>query len=123
MKKTHLFFIACMLLVAAAHAQTKPAVTKAKPATAKETNQPSKWTVDVSHSSVKFTVSHLTVSEVEGRFNKFDGTIEAPSADFNNAQVSFTVDVSSINTDNETRDKHLKSDDFFNAEKYPQMVF
>ncbi len=85
--------------------------------------QASKWTVDASHSTVKFSVSHLMVSEVEGTFKKFDGTIEAPTADFNNAQINFTVDVASVNTDNEKRDEHLKSDDFFNAAKYPQMIF
>lgn len=86
-------------------------------------NAQSKWNVDASHSNVKFSVSHLVVSEVEGSFRKFDGTIESPSDDFNNANISFTVDVASINTDNEKRDEHLKSDDFFNAEKYPKMTF
>jgi len=85
--------------------------------------QTSKWNVDPMHTSVKFTVTHLVVSEVEGRFKVFNGTIDAPSADFNNAQINFTVDVSSINTDQDDRDKHLKSDDFFNAEKFPKMTF
>lgn len=85
--------------------------------------QAAKWTIDASHSNVKFSVSHLVVSEVEGYFKNFEGTIDAPTADFNNAQINFTVDVNSINTDNEARDKHLKSDDFFNAEKFPKMTF
>lgn len=83
-----------------------------------------KWNVDASHSNVKFSVSHLVISEVEGSFTKFNGSIDAPTAtDFNNAKIEFTVDVNSVNTDNEGRDKHLKSDDFFNAEKFPQMTF
>lgn len=86
-------------------------------------NAQSKWNVDASHSNVKFSVSHLVVSEVEGSFRKFDGTIEAPTEDFNNAVINFTVDVASVNTDNEKRDEHLKGDDFFNAEKYPKMTF
>ena len=86
-------------------------------------NAQSKWNVDASHSNVKFSVSHLVVSEVEGSFRVFDGTIDAPSDDFNNATINFTVDVASINTDNEKRDEHLKSDDFFNAAKYPKMTF
>lgn len=98
-------------------AQTKTAVPAAALSTA------GKWNVDASHSNIKFVVSHLTVSEVEGSFRKFDGTVEAAGADFNNAKVNFTVDVNSINTDNDGRDKHLKSDDFFNAEKYPNMTF
>lgn len=87
------------------------------------TAQSSKWNADPMHSSVKFTVSHLVVSEVEGRFKVYNGTIDAPTEDFNNAVVNFNVDVNSINTDQEDRDKHLKSDDFFNAEKYPKMTF
>ncbi len=82
-----------------------------------------KWTVDPSHSGVNFTVTHMMISEVDGRFTKFDGNIDSKIGDFNNAKVNFTVDVNSINTDNEMRDKHLKSDDFFNAEKYPSMTF
>lgn len=82
-----------------------------------------KWSVDQAHSTVGFTVAHLVVSEVEGRFTKFEGTIESTTPDFTNAKVNFVVDVNSINTDNEMRDKHLKGDDFFNAEKFPQMSF
>lgn len=119
MKKTLVLLMASLLMTGAVNAQTK--TTKATAAKAIE--EPSKWNADASHSSVKFTVSHLTVSEVEGRFGKFDGTMTATSADFQNAQINYTVDVASINTDNDMRDKHLKSDDFFNAEKYPQMTF
>jgi polyisoprenoid-binding protein YceI len=79
--------------------------------------------LDKSHSSVKFTVQHLVISEVEGSFKMFNGGIDAPSFDFSNAKISFTVDVNSINTDDEKRDGHLKSDDFFNAAKFPQMNF
>lgn len=82
-----------------------------------------KWTVDAVHSSVKFTVTHLVISEVEGSFKKFDGSITAAKPDFTDASINFTVDVNSISTDNDMRDKHLKSDDFFNAEKFPAMTF
>ncbi|MBY0536087.1 MAG: YceI family protein [Chitinophagaceae bacterium] len=81
------------------------------------------WKTDASHSNVKFTVTHLVVSEVDGLFKTFDGTIKTTKADFSDASIDFTVDVASINTDNEMRDKHLKSDDFFNAEKFPKMTF
>lgn len=90
---------------------------------AKNTNTTTSWSLDNSHSSVKFTVEHLVISEVEGSFKMFDGKVVSPSEDFTNAVVNFTVDVNSINTDNEKRDGHLKSDDFFNAEKYPKMSF
>src|SRR5919206_2391621 len=82
-----------------------------------------KWNVDPVHSSVKFNVSHLVISEVEGTFKVYNGSLLAPQPDFNNAAVDFAVDVNSINTDNEMRDKHLKSDDFFNSEKFPKMTF
>lgn len=81
------------------------------------------WKVDNSHSNVKFTVTHLVVSEVDGAFKVYSGSINAPKADFADAAITFSVDVNSVNTDNDARDKHLKSDDFFNAEKFPQMTF
>lgn len=82
-----------------------------------------KWSVDPVHSNVSFVVSHLVISEVEGSFKKFDGTLTASKPDFTDAKIDFTIDVNSIDTDNDMRDKHLKSDDFFNAEQYPNMVF
>jgi polyisoprenoid-binding protein YceI len=85
--------------------------------------QVTKWTVDKSHSNVKFTVTHMLVSEVEGSFKVFDGSLENTKADFSDAKVNFSVDVTSVNTDNERRDGHLKSDDFFNTEKFPVMKF
>jgi len=84
---------------------------------------PTTWTVDKAHSNVKFTVTHMVVSEVGGTFKVFDGTMEHTKPDYSDAKISFSVDVASINTDNERRDGHLKSDDFFNAEKFPQMKF
>lgn len=85
--------------------------------------QSSTWKTDASHSNVKFSVTHLVVSEVEGYFKTFAGTLVSSKPDFTDASVNFSVDINSINTDNEGRDKHLKSDDFFNAEKFPQMTF
>ena len=82
-----------------------------------------KWKVDKGHSNVKFTVTHMVVSDVEGSFKNFEGTVEHSKPDFSDAKVNFTVDVTSVDTDNERRDNHLKSDDFFNAEKFPQMKF
>lgn len=82
-----------------------------------------KWKLDKSHSNVRFTVTHMTVSEVEGTFKIWDGTVENTKPDFSDAKISFTIDVNSINTENENRDKHLKSDDFFNAEKFPAIKF
>ena len=86
-------------------------------------DEPSKWVIDKSHSNVKFAVTHLVVSEMEGNFKLFEGTMENSKADFSDARISFTIDVNSINTENENRDKHLKGDDFFNAEKFPTIKF
>jgi polyisoprenoid-binding protein YceI len=83
----------------------------------------SNWKVDASHSNVKFTVTHLVVSEVDGVFKTFDGSIKSKTSDFTGAEIEFSVDIASVNTDNEMRDKHLKGDDFFNAEKFPKMTF
>jgi polyisoprenoid-binding protein YceI len=87
------------------------------------TSAQSTWTVDVVHSTVSFSVTYLSISEVEGTFKVYSGTIQSSTNDFADAAIEFSVDVNSINTDNGMRDKHLKSDDFFNAEKYPQMSF
>jgi polyisoprenoid-binding protein YceI len=86
-------------------------------------NAQTKWTIDNAHSKVQFTVTHLIISEVTGQFKSFDGNIESSKDDFSDAKIEFTADVNSISTDNEDRDKHLKSDDFFNAEKFPKISF
>jgi polyisoprenoid-binding protein YceI len=86
-------------------------------------NAQTKWTVDKAHSKVQFTVTHLIISEVTGQFKSFDANIESSKDDFADAKIDFSADVSSISTDNEGRDKHLKSDDFFNAEKFPKITF
>ncbi|MBI2271312.1 MAG: YceI family protein [Bacteroidetes bacterium] len=83
----------------------------------------SNWTIDASHSKVQFTVTHLMISEVTGKFKMYEGKVVATKDDFTDSQIEFSADVNSINTDDEGRDKHLKSDDFFNAEKYPKMTF
>lgn len=82
-----------------------------------------KWAVDKVHSSVKFNITHLVISEVEGSFKVYDGSISNTKSDFSDAQINFSVDVASINTDNEMRDEHLKADDFFNAKDFPKMTF
>ena len=81
------------------------------------------WKVDNIHSSIRFSVAHLVISEVEGSFKVYDGAIASAKDDFIDAQIGFTIDVTSINTDNSMRDDHLKSNDFFCAEKYPKMTF
>lgn len=83
-----------------------------------------KWDFDKAHSNIGFGIDHMVISEVEGEFNGYEGTVISPADDnFEGATINFTVDVNSISTDNTDRDNHLKSDDFFNAEKYPTITF
>lgn len=81
------------------------------------------WAIDPTHSEVQFKVKHLVISTVTGQFNKFEGSIETDSEDFDGASASFSLDVNSIDTNVADRDAHLKSDDFFAADKYPQITF
>lgn len=81
------------------------------------------WTIDPAHTNARFEVKHLGIAIVDGAFTKLEGSVETPDAtDFDKAKVNFSIDVNSINTRVEMRDNHLKSDDFFNAEKYPKMT-
>jgi polyisoprenoid-binding protein YceI len=82
-----------------------------------------KWTIDPYHSEVQFKVKHLVISTVTGNFNQFEATMETENDDFSGANVEFSAAIDSISTNNAQRDGHLKSDDFFNAEKYPQLTF
>lgn len=81
------------------------------------------WVIDPTHSSVQFDVSHLAVSSVTGSFTSYAGTLTAKKNDFEGARINATIEVASITTNNMERDKHLKEDDFFNAEKYPEIKF
>jgi len=103
MKKLFLFLIATSISVAS-FAQTS-------------------WKIDPMHSFVNFSVKHMGISFVDGSFKKFDGTVTASKPDLTDAKISFTVDVNSITTGVDMRDGHLKTDDFFNVEKFPTMKF
>jgi len=104
MRKTNLFLAFFLLAAATLTAQTN-------------------WSVDKSHSKVGFSVSHLVITDVDGFFKEYDAKVTTSGDDFSTTNIDFTVNTSSIFTDNDGRDKHLRSDDFFNAEKFPQMVF
>ncbi len=79
------------------------------------------WTIDAAHSTVGFSVKHLMVSKVRGKFDTFSGTITV--AEDGTPAVNAEIDVTSLTTGNEQRDGHVKSADFFDAEKYPTATF
>ena len=81
------------------------------------------WAIDPAHTKVGFTVDHMVVSEVDGQFNKFSGKVSLDEKNLTKSEVSFSVDVASIDTDNADRDKHLMGPDFFDAQKYPKITF
>ncbi len=81
------------------------------------------WKIDKGHSEIHFKVKHMMVSTVTGAFNDFEATIESESDDFEDAEIRFSALTSSVDTKNEQRDEHLRSDDFFNAAKFPQLTF
>jgi polyisoprenoid-binding protein YceI len=81
------------------------------------------WTIDKGHSKIGFTVTHMTIAEVDGQFNDYEGSITTTTDDFSDCDISFTAKVGSIDTGNERRDGHLKSEDFFNAEGFPDLTF
>lgn len=82
-----------------------------------------KWIIDPTHSEVHFKVKHLVISTVTGSFKSFEGSMESEAADFQNASIEFSLDVNSIDTNQEQRDAHLKSADFFDAEQFPKISF
>jgi len=83
----------------------------------------SHWVIDHAHTQISFNVGHLMISEVEGHFHTFDGEMHIDSKEFTNSDVQFKVSTASIDTDVEMRDKDLRSDNFFSAEKFPYMEF
>jgi len=82
-----------------------------------------KWVLDHAHTEIQFKIRHLMITNVTGSFGKFDATIETSDDDFEKSKIIFTAVVDSISTNNEQRDGHLKSADFFETGKYPTLSF
>ena len=80
------------------------------------------WTVDAAHSSVQFAIKHMGIATVRGKFTEFEGTLEV-GEDLPSSSARGSVKVASITTDEEQRDAHLRSPDFFNVENYPEITF
>jgi len=81
------------------------------------------WNLDAAHSEILFSVKHLMISNVKGAFTDATATIKSNGNDFSNAAVSATIDVASVNTKNTDRDNHLRNNDFFDAEKFANILF
>lgn len=122
---------AAVLFVAAAavEAQNPPQAGQAPAPQAQQQRPPqpplgpTQWRIDRSHSQANFSVRHNVVSTVRGQLGAISGTIEYDGKDIRSVRADVAIDVTRINTQNEGRDKHLRSDDFFNTEQFPNMTF
>jgi len=83
----------------------------------------SKWVLDPTHSEVTFRVRHLMISYVTGQFTQFEASVETEEEDFTTAKVNFRIDAGSVTTGNPQRDEHLRSPDFFDTGKFPEIRF
>lgn len=81
------------------------------------------WNIDPTHSEVQFKVKHLVISTVTGTFNAFSGSLETENEDFDGAKATFELETATVDTNVKDRDNHLRSPDFFDAEKYPILRF
>ncbi len=81
------------------------------------------WKIDTAHSEINFTVRHMMISNVRGRFERFEGTVEFDEQNPTNSSVEVKIEAASINTREPQRDAHLRSPDFLDAEKYPYLIF
>lgn len=82
-----------------------------------------KWILDPTHSEIQFKIRHLMITNVSGSFGKFSAEVETTEENFETAKINFSADVDSITTNNEQRDAHLKSADFFEIAKHPKLLF
>jgi polyisoprenoid-binding protein YceI len=85
--------------------------------------QPSTWTIDKNHTQVNFAIKHAMVSTVRGSLSGITGTVVWDDKDPTKSSVEATIDATTVSTNNDARDKHLKSPDFFNVEKFPTLTF
>jgi polyisoprenoid-binding protein YceI len=118
---------AVTLMIVNSDAQSKTTKVVQVPKTTKPAAIPKgidgTWNLDPMHSTIGFTISHMMINDVHGTFNQSEGTVIVNEKDFRKSSVNFKAKVASIDTNVEMRDKHLRSADFFDVEKYPEMTF
>jgi polyisoprenoid-binding protein YceI len=102
---------------------TTASATKTTPSVGGTGASTTVWTVDPAHAELAFSVRHLMINNVRGRFGKVEGTVIADNANLNDSKIDVTIDVNSIDTRQEMRDNHLRSADFFDAANHPTMHF
>ncbi len=81
------------------------------------------WKIDEVHSKIRFSARHMVISEVEGQFNKFDFRLTNDENDFTTSKVELIIEADSVDTRNNDRDNHLRSADFFDVDKFPEIKF
>jgi len=82
-----------------------------------------RWNIDTTHSGIHFSVRHMVISKVRGRFAKFSGSLQLDESDLTRSSVEATIEASSIDTGTPERDTHLRSPDFFDVERFPELRF
>jgi len=85
--------------------------------------QETKWEIDYDHSNVSFEISYFKLSKIKGTYQKFSGVFKSDKENFENASVTVTIDATSIDTNQDARDKHLQAPEFFDTKKYPEIKF
>lgn len=88
-----------------------------------QANAQTNWNIDRTHSNLDFSVRYMMLSNVRGNYTDFEGVLVQNNDDFSGSRIEVTIDAASIDTRNEDRDNHLRSDDFFNAETHPEITF
>ena len=81
------------------------------------------WQIDKAHSDIQFTVRHMVITKIRGRFLRWDGTLTLDEQDWSKSRVEIAIDAASISTNDEKRDGHLRSPDFLDAQKFPKLTF